>query len=202
VSLADVKRLLPDDCHPETSDARATARPASSPISSAAELGRSVTGGNGGEDDNTGLNASGRYVRINGTARGTAWGYSLFTFEVYGFLFYCRRTEARPGFCLGVRAVALSSAAHFGLARIWPAQSPGVAYGRGVAGPSGLATSRAWTVTQSSPRQVPGAARQTAARTLLDGPCGSRWPHRHGGLYRWPGSMYGDLGRSRGTGIA
>jgi len=45
---------------------------------------RSVTGGNGGEDDNTGLSASARYVRINGTARGTAWGYSLFTFEVYG----------------------------------------------------------------------------------------------------------------------
>ncbi|GFJ76339.1 hypothetical protein Phou_005190 [Phytohabitans houttuyneae] len=45
---------------------------------------RSVTGGNGGEDDNTALGASGRYVRINGTARGTAWGYSLFTFEVFG----------------------------------------------------------------------------------------------------------------------
>ena len=45
---------------------------------------RSVTGGNGGEDDKTGLTASGRYVRINGTARATAWGYSLFTFEVYG----------------------------------------------------------------------------------------------------------------------
>jgi glucose/arabinose dehydrogenase/type 1 glutamine amidotransferase len=45
---------------------------------------RSVTGGNGGEDDNTGLNATGRYVRINGTARGTAWGYSLFNFEVFG----------------------------------------------------------------------------------------------------------------------
>ena len=29
-------------------------------------------------------NATGRYVRINGTARGTAWGYSLFEFEVYG----------------------------------------------------------------------------------------------------------------------
>ncbi|MFB4262547.1 carbohydrate-binding protein [Nonomuraea sp. GTA35] len=45
---------------------------------------RSVTGGNGGEDDHTGLNASTRYLRIHGTARGTAWGYSLFTFEVYG----------------------------------------------------------------------------------------------------------------------
>ncbi|GIF46109.1 glucose/arabinose dehydrogenase [Asanoa ferruginea] len=47
-------------------------------------VARTITGGNGGEDDNTGLNASGRYVRIYGTARGTAWGYSLFSFEVYG----------------------------------------------------------------------------------------------------------------------
>nr|WP_221381398.1 PQQ-dependent sugar dehydrogenase [Actinoplanes polyasparticus] len=45
---------------------------------------RSVTGGNGGEDDNTGLSAQARHVRINGTARATAWGYSLFNFEVYG----------------------------------------------------------------------------------------------------------------------
>jgi type 1 glutamine amidotransferase len=45
---------------------------------------RTVTGGNGGEDDNTGLNASTRYVRVYGTARGTQWGYSLFTFQVYG----------------------------------------------------------------------------------------------------------------------
>jgi dienelactone hydrolase len=45
---------------------------------------RSITGGNGGVDDNTALGAAGRYVRINGTTRGTQWGYSLFTFEVYG----------------------------------------------------------------------------------------------------------------------
>ncbi|MFG1992331.1 PQQ-dependent sugar dehydrogenase [Actinoplanes sp. NPDC048988] len=45
---------------------------------------RSVTGGDGGVDDLTGLNAQGRYVRVNGTARATAWGYSLFNFEVYG----------------------------------------------------------------------------------------------------------------------
>ncbi|GAA2326517.1 PQQ-dependent sugar dehydrogenase [Dactylosporangium salmoneum] len=45
---------------------------------------RSVTGGNGGEDDNTGLSATARYVRIYGTARATAWGYSLYSLEVYG----------------------------------------------------------------------------------------------------------------------
>jgi hypothetical protein len=30
------------------------------------------------------LSAQARYVRINGTTRATAWGYSLYTFEVYG----------------------------------------------------------------------------------------------------------------------
>lgn len=31
-----------------------------------------------------GLNTSGRYVRMYGTARATAWGYSLFEFQVFG----------------------------------------------------------------------------------------------------------------------
>jgi beta-glucanase (GH16 family) len=44
----------------------------------------STTTGNGAVDDLTGLSGSGRYVRMNGTARGTAWGYSLWDFEVYG----------------------------------------------------------------------------------------------------------------------
>ncbi|MGW0783184.1 discoidin domain-containing protein [Streptomyces sp. NPDC002913] len=43
---------------------------------------RTVTDGNGGIDD---LDVSGeaRYVRVNATARGTAWGYSLYEFGVY-----------------------------------------------------------------------------------------------------------------------
>ncbi|MEV1017283.1 MULTISPECIES: ThuA domain-containing protein [unclassified Micromonospora] len=45
---------------------------------------RTVTGGDGGVDDLTGLTGSGRYVRLLGTGRGTAWGYSLYEFEVYG----------------------------------------------------------------------------------------------------------------------
>ena len=50
----------------------------------AVRVGRRCRGsGNGGEDDNTALNASGRYVRIYGTTRATAYGYSLFSFEVY-----------------------------------------------------------------------------------------------------------------------
>jgi beta-glucosidase len=43
-----------------------------------------VTRGDGGVDDLTGLVASGRYVRVYGTGRGTPWGYSLWEFEVWG----------------------------------------------------------------------------------------------------------------------
>jgi len=45
---------------------------------------RTVTGGDGGVDDLTGLSGTGRYVRILGSRRGTEWGYSLWSFEVYG----------------------------------------------------------------------------------------------------------------------
>ncbi|MFI6095629.1 glycosyl hydrolase family 8 [Lentzea sp. NPDC051213] len=43
----------------------------------------STGAGDGGVDDLT-VSGSGRYVRVLGTARGTAWGYSLWEFEVYG----------------------------------------------------------------------------------------------------------------------
>ena len=43
----------------------------------------STTTGDGATDDLT-VNGTGRYVRVNGTARGTSFGYSLWEFEVYG----------------------------------------------------------------------------------------------------------------------
>ena len=44
----------------------------------------STTTGNGAMDDLTGLSGTGRYVRMNGTQRGTQWGYSLWEMEVFG----------------------------------------------------------------------------------------------------------------------
>ena len=44
----------------------------------------STTTGNGATDDLIGLTGTGRYVRLNGTVRGTSYGYSLFEFKVYG----------------------------------------------------------------------------------------------------------------------
>jgi beta-glucanase (GH16 family) len=44
----------------------------------------STTTGKGFKETLTGLNGSGRYLRMYGTARGTAYGYSLWEFQVYG----------------------------------------------------------------------------------------------------------------------
>ena len=44
----------------------------------------SVTAGDGGLDDLSGLSATGRFVRIYGTKRATGYGYSLWEVELYG----------------------------------------------------------------------------------------------------------------------
>lgn len=45
---------------------------------------KNVTGNNSLTNDHTGLSATGRYVRMYGTARGSAYGYSIYELEVYG----------------------------------------------------------------------------------------------------------------------
>ncbi|EMD23126.1 discoidin domain-containing protein [Amycolatopsis azurea] len=45
---------------------------------------KSVTNGNGGTDDLTGLSGKGRYLRLVGTKRATSYGYSLWEIQVYG----------------------------------------------------------------------------------------------------------------------
>jgi glucose/arabinose dehydrogenase/PKD repeat protein len=43
-----------------------------------------TTSADGGVDEIAGIGARGRYVRMDGTARGTPWGYSLWEFQVFG----------------------------------------------------------------------------------------------------------------------
>jgi len=45
---------------------------------------KSITGNTALVNNHTGLSGTGRYLRIYGTARGTAWGYSIYELEVYG----------------------------------------------------------------------------------------------------------------------
>ena len=44
---------------------------------------KSVSGSNGGIEDWTGLSGQGRFLRIQGVTRGTAYGYSLYELGVY-----------------------------------------------------------------------------------------------------------------------
>ncbi len=48
-----------------------------------ADVGGISTTGDGGTDT-LAVSGSGRYVQVYGTARGTAWGYSLWEFKVFG----------------------------------------------------------------------------------------------------------------------
>ena len=45
---------------------------------------KSIAGNTALVNNHTGLSGTGRYIRIYGTARGTAWGYSIYELEVYG----------------------------------------------------------------------------------------------------------------------
>ncbi|MFK0232659.1 family 20 glycosylhydrolase [Streptomyces vinaceus] len=56
-----------------------------------------TTTGAGGVQELTGLSGSGRYIRVYGTKRGTAYGYSLHEFEVYGGQLSGTRTLSSAG---------------------------------------------------------------------------------------------------------
>ncbi len=45
---------------------------------------KTITANTALTNDHTGLSGTGRYVRVNCTARGTEWGYSVYELEVYG----------------------------------------------------------------------------------------------------------------------
>ncbi len=60
---------------------------------------KTVTGNATTVNDHTGLSGTGRYVRIYGTARATAYGYSIFELEVYGHL------RGTGGACSGSDAI-------------------------------------------------------------------------------------------------
>jgi chitosanase len=47
-------------------------------------VAQTVTGGDGGTDEITGLSASARFVRVHGTTRATPYGYSLWELKVFG----------------------------------------------------------------------------------------------------------------------
>ncbi len=82
---------------------------------------RTITGNTALVNDHTGLTGSGRYVRMNGTLRGTAWGYSIFEMEVYGTS-GCT-VPAQPGTISGSLTVASGSTNTYSIAAVSGATS-------------------------------------------------------------------------------
>ncbi|MFI5979937.1 family 20 glycosylhydrolase [Streptomyces sp. NPDC051555] len=68
-----------------------------------------TTSGAGGVQDLGGLSGSGRYIRMYGTQRGTAYGYSLYEFEVYGGRLGGTRTLTAAGRALDDPASSTAS---------------------------------------------------------------------------------------------
>lgn len=77
-----------------------------------------TTTGAGGTETLSALAASGRYVRMSGTQRGTQWGYSLFEFQVFGSL----TSAASPTAPANLRSTAVSDT---GISLAWNASAPG-----------------------------------------------------------------------------
>lgn len=71
---------------------------------------KTLTNQNGAIDDITGLTGQGRYLRVVGTKRGTAFGYSLFELEAYGVTDSTGDTQA-PTVPTGLASTGVTSSA-------------------------------------------------------------------------------------------
>jgi hypothetical protein len=72
---------------------------------------QTVINGDGGVDDITGLAGSGRYLRVYGTRRGTAYGYSIWEINAYG----AGTTTAPPATSTLIQAESSSTLGSVGL---------------------------------------------------------------------------------------
>jgi hypothetical protein len=82
---------------------------------------KTITGNTALVNDHTGLSGSGRYIRILGSLRGTAWGYSIYELEVYGTS-GCT-LPAQPGTITGNTSVTAGSNNTYSIASVSGATS-------------------------------------------------------------------------------
>jgi hypothetical protein len=123
----------------------------------------STTAGPGGTETLT-VSGNGRYVRMNGTARGSIYGYSLWEFEIYGGAAATPTATTRP------RATATATTAARATATATTTSTTNLALNR--------------PVTAS-------ANPQFAASMAVDGNLGTRWASAGGLDPQW---IYVDLG--------
>ena len=123
----------------------------------------STTTGDGGVDDLTGLSGSGRYVRMNGTARGTQWGYSLWEFEVYA--------GSGPTPTLGASATSGPSLTPSRTPTIGASPTTGPTFTRTPTPPPGNTNLAAWHLAVSSADENAGLGATNVTDTSLT----TRW---------------------------
>jgi hypothetical protein len=92
-----------------------------SPDASSWSTIKTVAGNTALSNDWTGLSGTGRFVRMYGTARGTAWGYSIYELEVYGTS-GCT-LPAQPGTISGNTSVTSGSSNTYSIAAVSGATS-------------------------------------------------------------------------------
>jgi len=133
-----------------------------------------TTTGDGGVDDLTGLSGSGRYIRMNGTVRGTAYGYSLWEFEIFGS---GGATNTPTNTSVGPTSTRTNTP----VASNTPTNTP-------------VAGCGATNVAQGKPATASSVLGGNTAAMAVDGNAGTRWESVHAVDPQW---IYVDLGSTQ-----
>jgi YVTN family beta-propeller protein len=162
----------------------------------------STTTGNGALDDLTGLSGTGRYIRMYGTARGTAWGYSLWEFEVYG------TAVTTPGTFSGTYKI---TARHSG--KVLDVNGGAVADGTNVQQwTDNGSTAQQWIITATTDGyyklvcKATGKALEVSNNSLADGGNVQQWTYSGANSQQWRiedagGGYYKITARHSGKGL-
>jgi hypothetical protein len=146
----------------------------------------STTTGDGGVDDLTGLSGSGRYIRMNGTARGTGYGYSLWEFEIYGGTPAATNTPTNT-------PVATNTPTN---TPIGPTNTPTNTSVAPTNTPTNTQAAGCGTtnVAQGKPATASSVTGTNTAAMAVDGNAGTRWESAQGIDPQW---IYVDLGATQ-----
>ncbi len=150
--------------------------------------------GNHRIDNITGLTATGRYVRINGTARTTAYGYSIWELDVYGDNNTgCAGTSCTPTTCAaqGKNCGSINDGCGTTL-NCGTCGSGQTCSAANVCQASAGCTSN--DLTASAPPTLVSSASSGNSASAFDNNTGSRWESTHGVDPQW---IQVDLGASK-----
>ncbi|MGY4539920.1 hypothetical protein ACVW0P_004361 [Mucilaginibacter sp. UYNi724] len=157
----------------------------------------STTNGDGNIDDLTGLSGTGRYIRMYGTQRAIAAGYSLFEFQVYGTTAITYALTTNPSSYFAINSTT-------GVVTLASATVPAGAYTIGVTstatglGQTSSPASFAVNIATATPTISGSSAGCGAGSVTLTAAGGQPT----GGVYNWYGTATGNAVLATGTTFA